>query len=35
MEDKGKAIENLNNDPNKILFCLFNGHRGGQVSNFL
>lgn len=35
MEDKGKTIENLNNDPNKILFCIFDGHRGEQVSNFL
>ena len=35
MEDKGKAIENLNNDPNKILFCIFDGHRGEQISNFV
>lgn len=35
MEDEGKVIENLNGDPNKILFCLFDGHGGGQVSKFL
>ena len=35
MEDQGLAIENFNNDPNKILFGLFDGHGGGQVSKFL
>ena len=35
MEDEGKVIENLNGDQNKILFCLFDGHGGGQVSKFL
>ena len=35
MEDEGRAIENFNGDPNKILFCLFDGHGGGQVSKFL
>ena len=35
MEDRGKAVENLNGDPNKILFCLFDGHGGGEVSKFL
>ena len=35
MEDQGKAIENLNSDQNKILFCIFDGHGGGQVSKFL
>ena len=35
MEDEGKVIENFNGDPNKILFCLFDGHGGGQVSKFL
>ena len=35
MEDEGKVIENLNGDFNKILFCLFDGHGGGQVSKFL
>ena len=35
MEDKGRVIENLNNDPNKILFCIFDGHGGVEVSKFL
>ena len=35
MEDTGIAIENFNNDPNKILFGLFDGHGGEQVSKFL
>ena len=35
MEDQGLAIENFNNEPNKILFGLFDGHGGGQVSKFL
>ena len=35
MEDEGKVVENLEGDPNKILFCLFDGHGGGQVSKFL
>lgn len=35
MEDQGKAVENLEGDPNKILFCLFDGHGGGEVSKFL
>ncbi len=35
MEDQGKSVENLNNDPNKILFCLFDGHGGDQISKFL
>lgn len=35
MEDEGRVIENFNGDPNKILFCLFDGHGGGQVSKFL
>ena len=35
MEDEGRVIENLNGDPNKILFCIFDGHGGGQVSKFL
>ena len=35
MEDEGKVVENLNGDSNKILFCLFDGHGGGQVSKFL
>ena len=35
MEDQGKSIENLGGDPNKILFCLFDGHGGGDVSKYL
>ena len=35
MEDQGIAIENFNNEPNKILFGLFDGHGGDQVSKFL
>ena len=35
MEDEGKVIENLNGDSNKVLFGLFDGHGGGQVSKFL
>ena len=35
MEDKGRAIENLNNDENNAIFCLFDGHGGGEVSTYL
>ena len=35
MEDEGKVIENLNGDQNKILFALFDGHGGGQISKYL
>ena len=35
MEDKGRVIENFNEDYNNILFCLFDGHGGGEVSKFL
>lgn len=35
MEDKGRAIENLNGDKNNALFCLFDGHGGGEVSTYL
>ena len=35
MEDKGRAIENLNNDENNLLFCLFDGHGGSEVSTYL
>ena len=35
MEDKGRAIENVNGDPNSCLFCLFDGHGGGDVSKYL
>ena len=32
MEDKGKAIENYNENENNSLFLLFDGHNGDQVS---
>ena len=35
MEDKGKSILNFNSDPDNALFCLFDGHGGGEVSKFL
>ena len=35
MEDKGVVVENVNNISHNILFCLFDGHGGGEVSNFL
>ena len=35
MEDKGRSILNFNNDPNKLLFCLFDGHGGDEVSSYL
>ena len=35
MEDKGKSILNFNNDINKLLFCLFDGHGGDMVSSYL
>ena len=35
MEDKGKCINNFNNSPNNILFCLFDGHGGHEVSTYL
>ena len=35
MEDQGKAVENFNGDPNQILFCLYDGHGGTEVSKFL
>ena len=35
MKDKGRVIENLNDDENNILFCLFDGHGGGEVSTYL
>ena len=35
MEDKGKSIINFNNDSNKVLFCLFDGHGGDEVSSYL
>ena len=35
MEDKSKSIENFNNDKNQMLFELFDGHGGEDISNFL
>lgn len=35
MEDQGIVIENFGGDTNKILFGLFDGHGGGEVSKFL
>ena len=35
MEDKARAIENLNGDENNLLFCLFDGHGGSEVSSYL
>ena len=35
MEDKERAIENLNYDENNAIFCLFDGHGGGEVSTYL
>ena len=35
MEDRGKAIDCFNNNPDEALFCLFDGHGGGEVSKYL
>ena len=35
MEDKSKSIENFNNKKNQMLFQLFDGCKGDEVSNFL
>lgn len=35
MEDKGRSILNIKGDPDKALFCLFDGHGGDQVSKYL
>lgn len=35
MEDQGRSVENLGGDPNKMIFCIFDGHGGGEVSKFL
>ena len=35
MEDKSKSIENFNNNINQMLFELFDGHGGEDISNFL
>jgi serine/threonine protein phosphatase PrpC len=34
MEDKGKSIENYNENENNSLFILFDGHNGDQVSKY-
>lgn len=35
MEDKSKTIENFRNKPNQILFEIFDGHGGDEVSSYL
>jgi serine/threonine protein phosphatase PrpC len=35
MEDKSKSIENFNNNKNQMLFQIFDGFKGEEVSNFL
>ena len=35
MEDKSKSIENFNNNINQMLFEIFDGHGGEDISNFL
>ena len=35
MEDKSKSIENFNNNINQMLFEIFDGHGGDDISNFL
>ena len=35
MEDKSRVVQNINGDKNSHLFCLFDGHGGGDVSQFL
>ena len=35
MDIKIKVVENLEGDPNKILFCLFDGYGGVQFPKFL
>ena len=35
MEDKSKSIENFNNNKDQMLFELFDGHGGEDISNFL
>ena len=35
MEDKSRVVQNINGDKNSYLFCLFDGHGGGDVSQFL
>ena len=35
MEDKSKSIENFNNDKNQMLFEIFDGHGGDEISTYL
>ena len=35
MEDKSKSIENFNNDINQMLFEIFDGHGGDEMSTYL
>ena len=35
MEDKSRVVQNVNGDKNSHLFCLFDGHGGVNVSQFL
>ena len=35
MEDKGKSIINFNSNNDNVLFCLFDGHGGQEVSKYL
>ena len=35
MEDKSKSIENFNNNKNQMLFAIFDGFGGDEISNFL
>ena len=35
MEDKSKSIENFNNDKNQMIFEIFDGHGGDEISCYL
>ena len=35
MEDKSKSIENFNNDKNQMIFEIFDGHGGDEISTYL
>ena len=35
MEDKSKSIENFNNDKNQMVFEIFDGHGGDEISTYL
>ena len=35
MEDKSKSIENFNNDKNQMIFEIFDGHGGDEMSSYL